>query len=290
LLIPYTYRLEYQAPPQAGLKAGPRVFLGSEPYGANAYITELAVDPALAPELAVAFHTQLEYLRRKEKGQVSALFFRNGAPLAYQQISFTPANSGFPAILSDEAGQLYITWLESGAPSGYDVYFASTAPDIRGALSGITWDDFGRLGAETLFGLLGGAVLLPLAMVWIPAPMVVLGLTSVLRRQDDSLTNFGVIVSLTLALVTFWVSKLVFMPGITEYVPFSVWVPFLPPALNLPLRLGVPILIAGLALVTAWRHTYGRDRPATFFFLLIYAVVDSVLTMAVYGTIFYGAY
>jgi hypothetical protein len=129
----------------------------------------------------VAFHTRLAYLRRKEQGQVSAVYFQAGAPVTYQQITFTPASSGFPAILSDQGDQLYITWLESGAESGYDVYFSSTAPDIRKALGSLTWDDVGRLGPEVVFGLLGGAVLVPLALAWVVAPLIVLGITSVIR-------------------------------------------------------------------------------------------------------------
>ena len=141
-----------------------------------------------------------------------------------------------------------------------------------------------------MFGLLGGAVLVPVALVWFIAPLVVLGLTSVIRRKDVSLTNPGVIISLALAAAAYWVSKLTFMPTIQDYVPFSAWWPFIPPVLNIPLRLGVPILITGVALLVAWRFTYGRDRPSPFFLLLIYLVVDSVLTMAIYGVTFYGAF
>jgi hypothetical protein len=289
LSIPYDYHLDYQPFPNSGLQTGPRVALGSAvPYD-NTYISELILDPALAPELAIAFHTRLAYLRQKEQGQVSAVFFEDGAPVGYQQITFTPANSGFPAILSDESGQLYITWLESGAESGYDVYFSSTAPDIRAALRSLTWDDLGRLGPEVLFGLLGGVVLVPLALAWIIAPLVVFGLSSVIRRQDESFTSLGVLISLALVIAAYWVSKLLLMPTIPNYVPFSAWLPIIPTAFNLPLQVGVPLLITGLALAIAWRYTYGRDRPSPFFFLLIYMAVDSVLTMAVYGVTFYGA-
>jgi hypothetical protein len=258
--------------------------------GGNTYIARLAVDPALSPELAMAFHTKLEYLRRQEQGQVSTIFLQDGIPNGYQQISFTPASSDYPAVLSDKAGQLYLTWMEGSALSGYDVYFSSTAPDIRGALSGLTWGEFGPLAAETLFGLLTGAVLVPLALLWILPAMVILGLTSVIRRDDESFSSPGVIVSLALAITAYWVTKLAFMPTVRDYVPFSAWLPFLPPALNLPLQVGVPLLITGLALAVAWRYTYGGERPSPFFFLLIYAVVDGALTMAVYGVTFYGAF
>ena len=185
---------------------------------------------------------------------------------------------------------MYITWLESGADSGYDVYFSSTAPDIREALGRLTWGDAGQLGPEILFGLLGGVVLVPLALAWIVVPMVVLGVTSVIRRKDERITNLGVIISLALAIAAYWVSKLLLMSTIRDYVPFSAWLPFIPPALNLPLQVGVPLLITGLALGVAWRYTYGSERPSPFFFLLIYAAIDAALTMAVYGVTFYGAF
>jgi hypothetical protein len=289
LSIPYTYRLTYETSPEQGLEAGPRVILGS-PYFGNTYLSELAVNRTLAPEQVVAFHTTLEYLRRKEQGQVVTIFFQGGAPVGYQQISFTPASSDFPFILSDQAGQLYITWLVSGAESGYDVYFSSTAPDIRRALSSITWGDVGQLSAETIFGLLGGVVLIPLALAWIIVPLIVLGMTSVLRRKVERFTSPGVVVSLVLAIGAYWLSKLTLMPTIRDYVPFSAWLPFMPPALNLPLQVVVPLLITGLALAIAWRSTYAQDRPSPFFFLIIYATVDAALTMAVYGVTFYGAF
>jgi hypothetical protein len=290
LSIPYTYHLDYQSTPNSVLEVGPRVVLGSEASSGNTYISELALDPAPAPELAVAFHTRLEYLRRKEQGQVSAVYFQAGMPVTYQQITFTPASSGFPAILSDQGGQLYITWLENGAESGYDVYFSSTAPDIRKALGSLTWDDVGRLGPEVVFGLMGGAVLVPLALTWVVAPLIVLGVTSVIRRKDESFTSLGVLASLALAIAAYWVSKLLLMSTIADYVPFSAWLPFIPPALSLPLKVGVPLLIAGFALAVAWRYSYGRDRPSPFFFLIFYMAVDSILTMAVYGVTFYGAF
>ena len=291
LRVPYGYHLSYQPLSGSGLQAGPRVPLASPLGDSTPYIIELAVNPAVAPELVVAFQTQLEYLMRKEQAQISAVFFQDGAPIAYQLLSFTPTVSRYPAILSDQAGQLYLTWLESGAPSGYSVYFASTAPDIRQALSGLTADDAGRLAAETIFGLLGGVVLAPWLLAWVMVPLVILGVTAPIRREDDSLTSPGVVVSLALALAAYWAGKLLLMPGLPSYVPFSAWLPMIPPGLNLPLQVGVPLLIAGLGLVVAWRYTYyGSERPSTLFFLLIYAALDGALTMAIYSPVFYASF
>jgi hypothetical protein len=88
----------------------------------------------------------------------------------------------------------------------------------------------------------------------------------------------------------YWAGKLVTIPAMRDYVPFSAWLPIVPSWLNLPLRLGVPLLIAALALLIAWRYTYGRQNRALLFFMLIYIAIDGVLTMAVYGVIIFGAY
>jgi hypothetical protein len=291
LLVPYAYRLDYQFPPPAGgLKTGSRVRLDRESYPMTSYTSAVYLNPAPAPEVALSFRTQLPYLRRQEQGQVGAVFLSGGTPAGYQLLSFTPASSDFPSLLSDEQNQLYLTWLESGAESGYMVYFASTAPDIRKALGGLTGDDVAWLLGDTLFGLLAGAVLVPLAIIWVLASMVVLALTSPLRRTDDSLMHPGVLISLALAVAVYWVSKFAFMPGMSDYVPFSAWLPFLPSGIYLPLRVSVPLLIGAVALWVAWRYTYGRDRPGGFFFLGIYAAVDGLLTMAIYGTVFYAAF
>jgi hypothetical protein len=239
--------------------------------------------------LVIAFRARINFLRRKSQDQVSTAFFKDGDPVAYQLLSFTSASSSRPAILSDQAGHLYVTWLEKGDLPGFVVFFASTAPDIREALGGITGRDVGRLSAETLFGLLSGALLIPFVLVWMVVPVVVMGLTSFIRRDDAGFASPGTLVSLTLAVVAYWVGKLVLLPGIWEYVPFSAWLPIIPSWLNFPLRVGVPLILTGLALLAAWHYTYRRQRPSPLYFLLIYVAVDGVLTVAVYGVLFLGS-
>jgi hypothetical protein len=290
LFAPATYRLSYGAFPDGSLAAGDRVPLTSEYNGGTGRIRDVAANFGSEKELTIAANIQVDYLRRKQAGQVGTLFFQEGIPVAYQLLSFTPAFSADPAILSDRAGQLYITWLEKGELPGFVVYFASTAPDIRAALDVITWADVGRLAGESLFGLASGALFVPFVLVWMIAPMVVLGLTSRIRREDESLTGLGTLIGLGLAMGAYWAGKLVTIPAMRDYVPFSAWLPIVPPWLNLPLRLGVPLLIAALALLIAWRYTYGRQNRALLFFMLIYIAIDGVLTMAVYGVIIFGAY
>ena len=291
LWVPATYHLDYdESPLEEGLESGERLSLAEGHYRITGRIGDVATDSAAEQELVIACNVQLEHLRRKQAVQVSTVFFRDGDPEAYQLLSFTLPYSADPAILSDQAGYLYVTWLEKGELPGFVVYFASTAPDIRDTLGAITWADLGRIGGETLFGLMSGALFLPFVLVWMIVPMVVLGLTLRIRRDDESITGLGTLISLGLALGAYWMGKLVTLPAMRDYVPFSAWLPTLPAWLNLSLQIGVPLSIAGLALLIAWRYTFGRQNRSLLFFTLIYVVIDGVLTMAVYGVILFDAF
>ncbi len=290
LFVPYAYDLIYEAMPDSDLKAGERVYLSPEFRGGSNYIIAMKTNPTADQELVVVLQARQAYLMRQTRSQVSAVFFQDGAPTAYQQLSFTPSSPTSPAIISDDEGRLSLTWLEKGELPGWAVYFASTAPDIREALSNITRDDFGRLTAETLFGLLSSAVLIPFALAWLLPAILVLALTSRIREAHDRLASPGVIVSLSLTFIVYFISKLGTLPEMRSYLPFSAWIPFIPPWLYFPLRLGVPLLSAGLALLVAWFYTYRKMKNSIFLFLAIFAIVDGLITMAVYGVLVYGAF
>ena len=287
LLVPPSYNLPYVDYPEGSLKAGDRVSL--EP-GGSSNITDIETLSSQNQELAIAVRARLDYLQHKQRDQVSVLYFQNGAPTSYQLLSFTSVDSQDPAISSDENGDLYLSWLERGDLDGYSVYFATTAPDVQRALNAFTWSDIGRLGTETLFGLVTGALLVPIVLIWLILPIALIVLTSFLRKNDDSLSHPGTLLSLSLSAIAYWAGKLLVLPGMRDYVPFSAWLPFFPPWSFVPLKIGVPVLIAALALYTAWNLTYHRDRPSALYLLLLYAAIDGVLTTAVYGVLFLAAF
>jgi hypothetical protein len=290
LTVPSSHRLDYREDTDGSLEAGDRVLLDPEGWG-TPRVSQIGGNPAQAEELVIAFRVEIEYLMRKQAAQVGTAFLRDGDPVAYQLLSFTPGNSTAPAIASDADGRLYVTWLERGELSGFIVYFASTAPSIRTALSSLTAQDAGLLVAETLFGLFAGVLFVPFALIWIIAPLLLLGLASLFRREDESLLSARKLIALALALAAYWAGKVVLLPGMRDYVPFSAWLPFIPPWLNVPLQWGVPIAIGALGLWAAWHIVYRRGTgrsPA--FFMLIYAAIDGPLTMAVYGVLVLSAF
>jgi hypothetical protein len=279
--VPGSAALSYTAPPAEGLQAGPRVPLAPElaadsPAG-------LAVSASFDPELALACEKSLEYKDHQTVSQICALFFRGGVPVGYQLLSFAPRGSFTPALTSDRSRALYATWRQL-QPPGFGVYFASTAPDVRQALRGLTVGDVARVAVETVFGMLTGAIFaLPLAVLWLIGPLLVLGVTWFIRRGAERFAHWGVLLSLALALGAYWATKLTSFEGRLGYIPFSDWIPAIPSWLALPLRIAVPTLIAVAALRIAWRYTYQVERRSALLFVLAYAGVDALLTAAIYG-------
>ncbi len=292
IIVPSVSDLEYASEPDDGLTAGPRIFPVTGQYPGTPKVDNVALNGTAVPEqeLALAFSVQALHEFRKTRNQIGTLFLQDGEPTGYQLLSYTSNASIDPAIISDEAGQLYLTWLERGKDGGFQVYFTSTAADMQKPLSSVTWGDVGRISRETLFGLLSGAVLAPVVvLLWMIFPLLALFATAFLRRKsDDALTHPGTIVSLLLAGAMYWGGKLLTIPGIGSFVPFSAWIPAIPTWLQSPLQIGVPLLITMIAIYLAWRLTYRRSVASLLYFAILVAAIDGVLTMAIYGFLFYN--
>jgi hypothetical protein len=288
LRVPSGYSLDYQDVEHL-LESGPRVELGSAPELGGTAITEISPNSTTGDELVIAMLARLSYPMRKTRPQISSVYFQEGVAEAYQELSFTPTNSSSPTILSDAQGRLYVNWLERGDENGWGVYFSSTASDIQEALSGLDSSDVSRLTTETLFGMAAGALLLPVSLAWAVPALIVLVLTARFRTFEDDLEGTGAFLGLGLALLILWLIKLAILPSIQSYVPFSAWIPIIPTWLETPLRIGVPILIVVLGALVAWRYLATRREGSPYKFLVIYAVIDGILTMAIYGLFIYGA-
>ncbi|NOZ73595.1 MAG: hypothetical protein GXP38_17185 [Chloroflexi bacterium] len=284
--VPTAYELPYQPVPDAAIQAGERVLLDQTHLRMTGQVTSLTASQTNSSELVVAHRVRATYLMRKNEMQVATLFFRAGEPHSYQLLSFTAGDSRSPYLFIDPEKNLYLTWLERGDASGFLVYLTSTAPSIRQTLSVLTQDDIARLTASTLFGLLTGIILIPFALMWFAVPLFLVAITSPLRREAEDFRDIRVLFSLVVSIAGYWFSKLIFLPGMKDYVPFTAWLPIIPREWYDPLRIGVPILISLFALWVAKHFTYDRMRNSPLYFILIFMAVDGVLTTAIYGVIF----
>ncbi len=117
--------------------------------------------------------------------------------------------------------------------------------------------------------------------------MIILRLAS----NDEDVTQRLSQFLLVLALVSYQISKLLFLPDMLIYVPFSAWLD-LPEGLGGVLRIAVPIMIAGLGITAAeWRRRRSSDSPpSSLAYYMTIIIVDTLLTLSVYGVIFLGEY
>jgi hypothetical protein len=276
--LPMQSGVNYQASDGA-LNAGPRLTLGQAIGGP---LTNISSNASAANELAVALVSQ-QYTNKQLVKQVSIMFTRNGAPSTYQILSNTPDNALTPYLASDAQQHLYASWRIVGQ-NGYRVYFASTAPDLVAALRPITQGDLARMVIDTVFGLLTGAMLAPIAAVaCLVGPLLVLGVTWFLRRKAETWRDWRVYLSVGAALLAFWIIKQALLESMANIVPFAAWVPIIPNSLGEVLRWGITLLSLVLGLWIAWRVTVRAGRYSAVLFVLAYIAVDSLITMAVFG-------
>jgi hypothetical protein len=287
--VPEGAHLQYHALPEDELQAGPRVALASEQSGRTAPL-EMHAGAQSPGELVIACNAQILYKYHETMHQTGALFFRNGVPSSYQLISFSPHNTYASLIASDHDHYLYTTWLEL-SDDGFNVYLASTAPDIKQALQQLTLSDIGHVGFDVMFGLISGALFAPFAaLMWSIASLLVLAATWFVRRDRQSLAHWATRLSLVAALLVYWLSKMVILPSAMSYAPFSAWIPAMPAWLSALLQVVVPVGIFMGALWIAWRYTYQRGIQSAVLFIAIYIGIDSVCTMAIYGGLLFGAF
>ncbi len=288
VLVPTDLDLEYDSAESRPLSTGPRVDLVSGNVGRTSALRDISVNPMIADELVLTFESTLPHLWRKEAPQINTLFANDGEITDYQLLSFTRGSSTSPSIISNNDNKLYASWVEP-AEQGFKVYLAGTAPEMVDTFSGVTFSDVTRIIAETIFGILAGVILSPLAAIfWMIVPLGALFVTGMLRKGDDSLSNPVTVFSIILSIVLYEAIKIASLPFIRTYVPFSAWLP-LPEWVQSPLQYAVPIVITIVALWFAWFLTYRRGNESPFYLIALFIAADAVMTMAVYGIVVLGA-
>jgi hypothetical protein len=271
----------------ADLQSGPRTALATP---SGSVPTALAINSQPAGELVIAAQAAVRYKYQRSAFQVGTIYLRDGEAQAYQLLTFSESGGFRPGIASDATGQLYLSYLEPAAP-GFHVYLASTAPDLRAALAGIQAADVRRMLLDTVFGMALGIIFSPLfLLLWLLAPLALLGLSWGLRRNAGSPGATGNLISLGPALSAYWAAKIYTVADGLSYVPFSSWIPVFPDWLDWPLRIAVPLAIAALALSIAWRITRRQDGFSALAFFLIYAGIDGLLSLAIYGGLLSGEF
>ena len=237
-------------------------------------------------EMAVAMASQQEY-RLDSNIQIAVAILENGEYKGYTIATKTQAISGDPVLAADGDGNLHLIWQDG--VTGENVYYTTTDPMAREVLDRPSLQDITTLilagGLESLTGIL----LFPLAFPWMFPGLVVVVIWRLVKNDED-LTNRVSQILLVLSVLLYQGSKVVIFPTMVDYVPFSAWVD-IPSAWQLVLRIMVPLLILGISVgVAEWFRRRKESEASTLTYYFVVVVVDTVLTLAIYGVNFLGAY
>ncbi len=270
--------------------------------GNSDFVTMPSVAGGQRSEVAATFNTYVssglkayfEQPKMVEMGPVGIAFrpemqlaqavFAEGEMMGYQLAAKTDSASLRPNLQADPASNLHLTWLDTAGFGRYDVYYASTSPPAKAWLDRTRPKDVLLEAADLALGMLSGVALLPFVVLWIFLPLLLLVLFYVFVGEEElELKRVKVILGIAIALYTG--AKLVSLPSSLLYVPFLDQVS---PQLSSALVSGVPLLILALALAAIYVYTRRADRATLFPAFLIFALTDSLLSMAIYAPGIFG--
>jgi hypothetical protein len=272
------------------------------PYQSAYQVTHLGppVDPSLSTdfihqpataggqgsELAAAVTIRQQY-RQDSHIQVALLVFSEGSFKGYEMVSKGRTLAAEPVLAAGPSGSLYAVWRQGAG--GRNLYFAATTPQIRAELGRLTTADVLNslltAGMEGFIGLLFFPIL---GLGWLLPGLLLVGLWKI-RRDDDGLGHSRIsVLFLVLALLLYQGVKLITLPSVTFYVPFSAWIE-ISRAYRPILQISVPLLILGLSFAAAEVGRRRRGDSAVIYYAT-FAGVDALLTLAIYGVVFLGVY
>jgi hypothetical protein len=235
-------------------------------------------------ELAAAFAFRQEY-RQSANIQIAVGIFEDGRFQGYEVASKTKAFSSDPVLAADQAGGLHLTWRQGA--SGRQIFYATTAPEARAELERLTFSDFIEAflsgGIESFVGLL----FFPwIGFGWLLPGLLVVGIRKAIRDYDHLAGSRASQLVLLLAIVIYQAIKLITLPSIAFYVPFSAWIE-VPATARGPLLVGVPLIILAAAFAVA-EYVRRRKADSALLFYFCFGATDALLTLAIYGVVLLG--
>ncbi len=216
------------------------------------------------------------------ESQIANLVFADGALVGYQLACDTTHWSRLPNVTSDRDGNLHLSWIDGLEPGPSEVYYATTSSLVRARVDHITTDDLLSAALNTAFSAVAGLPTIPFVVLWLVPPLIWTFIASRFVGEGGVRSTRGVL-ALAIAIIIYEASKLYFNPGLLNYVPFAVSVPFLPEDLYAPLQALVPLGIVGAGLLGAAYALFRSQTRSLYVPYLVFVLIDAFLTMIIYG-------
>jgi hypothetical protein len=237
------------------------------------------------PETVVALAVN-QQLRLDVQLQIATLVLKDGQIQGYSMAGKTNHISDDAGIAADSQGNLHLVWREGAG--GDKVYYATTALQAKAELDRINTGDV--IGAALQGGMesfVSIALLPVIGFGWLLPGLLVVGVWK-LFRDYENLNDPVSWIPLLIAILLYEGIKMVTLPTMTSYVPFSAWLE-IPSAWDAPLRFGMPILIFLIAAFVAYRMQK-RYSASTLVFYVALGLTDAILSLAIYGVNFLGVF
>ncbi len=270
-----------------------------DPYEGNYPLTVIA-DPVTSPmlttnvilepgmggsagtELAMVV-SAMQNRRLDQDVQMVLVLFDDGQFKGYQLAGKTESLSREGSLRADASKNLHLAWREG---TGTKVYYATTAPDVQSGVNRLGGGDV----APVVFGggldAITGAMFFPLSLVWFIPGFLLLGIWK-LRKDDETMENRISQFLVVVAIISYQLSKALFLPTIISYVPFSAWVD-IPNDMERVLQVLIPVLILTIGVVVAEIVRRRRSETSGIAYFLMVCGVDAALTLGVYGVGYLG--
>ncbi len=217
--------------------------------------------------------------------EIAIGLFEDGIFQGYSLATKTGSLSDYPTIAVDQQNNIHIVWREGAG--GRNIYYATSNPMAMSNLDRFNVSDLYNTGLRAIMDSFTSLAFLPIIGFWWILPGFLLLVGWRFFKEYEYVNQPAALLPLSISLVLYQVFKFMSLPTILSYVPFSAWVPVLPP-LNTLLRIAVPIGIFLIALYIA--NIVRRRKDSAILFFLITVLVDSFLTLAIYGVNLLGAF
>jgi hypothetical protein len=258
----------------------------AEPEIPSSTFTYLPSSPVVNDgQLALLVSTPAQYRYQSEQ-QIALLLLAQSQIIGYQPVSATTGASLFPNLAQDQGGNLYAVWLERG--TGKDIYFTTTNPAAADVLNPLTAGEVTVVLFGVVIEAVTGLFLLPFALLWVVAGFAIYFVVAMIGRWVR-LGQWGERLAFVAGMIAIWISKLLFLPQMTSFLPFADYMPEFDPVLRSALMIFWPLFILGLSLYLAHLIVKRREIESMPIHFGIYALIDIALTALLYGAMLQGA-
>lgn len=281
----------YQAFPQPALSRpeGVATFDYAPPKVTSEAVHVRGVDPSLTgqPQFldgqpahqVLACFTQAPGPGNMETLQIAAIDVGAEQVEGQEIVNASRSASVRPNVAIDGQGNLHLVWIDTAGFEQYDVVYASTSPQAKETLNRVTTYEIVDKVLSAVMSFFTALFFVPVVLNWVLIPFGWLVLFALTTRESEisdphGRRALGVAMILQLGIKIFLLSDLLSQ---------SPLVSMLSPLLGIVLgRWIVPVFLAAISVGVVWAYLKRTHSQSIFAAYLIYAVVDSLLTLIIY--------